>query len=308
MEKPTRDFIEALARERDVRRDVLEKDLYLQCVLNGISEDEHLRDSLLFRGGTCLIKGYLGYFRFSEDLDFTWKDQGYRKRLSKTKAKEYCSARISELTERFQQMAKDLDMGFSGDKSDPDDVGIHAGGRMVTFNIRTPSIFQGGSGSIRVQIGFAEELIFPSVEIELNNYVNEIESDDIMLRFRGQWAEYGRSISLVCYDEREILIEKCRAAITRNDFKVRDLIDILFIKERSDIDPKELRDEIVRKTRFALKTFSWVKDNLDKELVLNIRGLEEEVRRLLLVRPEDGFEERIGEIGEWLNGLRCEIQ
>jgi predicted nucleotidyltransferase component of viral defense system len=32
--------------------------------------------NFLFKGGTCLMKNYLGYFRFSEDVDFAWKDQG----------------------------------------------------------------------------------------------------------------------------------------------------------------------------------------------------------------------------------------
>ena len=35
-----------------------------------------LKDSLLFKGGTCIKKCYLGNYRFSEDLDFTalWED------------------------------------------------------------------------------------------------------------------------------------------------------------------------------------------------------------------------------------------
>ncbi len=35
---------------------------------SALSNDDFFSRNFLFKGGTCLIKNYLGYFRFSEDL------------------------------------------------------------------------------------------------------------------------------------------------------------------------------------------------------------------------------------------------
>ena len=50
---------------------VLEKDYALSYLLAGIAEVPRLRDSLVFKGGTCLRKAYFSGYRFSEDLDYT---------------------------------------------------------------------------------------------------------------------------------------------------------------------------------------------------------------------------------------------
>lgn len=57
------------------RLDLIEKDFNLHRILREVSKASLLGRNLLFKGGTCLIKGFLGYYRFSEDLDFTWRDQ-----------------------------------------------------------------------------------------------------------------------------------------------------------------------------------------------------------------------------------------
>lgn len=53
---------------------LIEKDLYLTIILAEL-QNTKLHENLVFKGGTCLAKAYLNYHRFSEDLDFTWKDQ-----------------------------------------------------------------------------------------------------------------------------------------------------------------------------------------------------------------------------------------
>lgn len=43
----------------------------LGWILAGISRDEKLSESWLFKGGTCLRKCFFEDYRYSEDLDFT---------------------------------------------------------------------------------------------------------------------------------------------------------------------------------------------------------------------------------------------
>ena len=70
-----KDFFDELNRlARPRRPDIIEKDFHLHRLLGKISDDDYLCRILVMKGGACLIKGYAGYYRFSEDLDFTWND------------------------------------------------------------------------------------------------------------------------------------------------------------------------------------------------------------------------------------------
>src|SRR5262245_3649902 len=62
------------AGEFGLRPEVVEKDYVLGWLLSGISRDEALGPSWVFKGGTCLKKCFFETYRFSEDLDFTLPD------------------------------------------------------------------------------------------------------------------------------------------------------------------------------------------------------------------------------------------
>jgi len=66
----------ALRGEWGLRDDVIEKDYVLGWLLAAIGSDPRLRDTWIFKGGTCLRKCYYETYRFSEDLDFTVTDGG----------------------------------------------------------------------------------------------------------------------------------------------------------------------------------------------------------------------------------------
>jgi len=60
-----------------IRDTQIEKDYVIGWVLNGISNNEYLRERLIFKGGTALRKIYFHDYRLSEDLDFTFNGEGY---------------------------------------------------------------------------------------------------------------------------------------------------------------------------------------------------------------------------------------
>jgi len=66
-----------IAGKIGLRSDVVEKDYALGWALAGIYAHEELRDSWVFKGGTCLKKCYFETYRFSEDLDFTISDAAH---------------------------------------------------------------------------------------------------------------------------------------------------------------------------------------------------------------------------------------
>lgn len=65
------------AAKLGLRPDVVEKDYVLGWTLAGIYAHDELRESWVFKGGTCLKKCYFETYRFSEDLDFTLRDAAH---------------------------------------------------------------------------------------------------------------------------------------------------------------------------------------------------------------------------------------
>lgn len=63
--------IKSIAAEKGVMDIVIEKDYVLDWILWGISQNDSIKNNLIFKGGTCLHKMYFSDWRFSEDLDFT---------------------------------------------------------------------------------------------------------------------------------------------------------------------------------------------------------------------------------------------
>ena len=78
--------IREIAEQTSLTPHVVEKDYVLGWVLAGIYAHEELAESWLFKGGTCLKKCFFETYRFSEDLDFTLRneahiDEGFLKRV-----------------------------------------------------------------------------------------------------------------------------------------------------------------------------------------------------------------------------------
>jgi predicted nucleotidyltransferase component of viral defense system len=71
-----REILEA-ASSLSLLPSVIEKDHVLGWLLVGINAHEELADSWLFKGGTCLQKCYFETYGFSEDLDFTRRNEDH---------------------------------------------------------------------------------------------------------------------------------------------------------------------------------------------------------------------------------------
>jgi predicted nucleotidyltransferase component of viral defense system len=75
---------------------VVEKDYVLGWLLWGINNREELSGNWLFKGGTCLKKCFFETYRFSEDLDFTLRDQSHLNR-------EFLSTVFSEICDSIYE-------------------------------------------------------------------------------------------------------------------------------------------------------------------------------------------------------------
>jgi predicted nucleotidyltransferase component of viral defense system len=67
----------AHAKNTNLSASIIEKDYVLGWILAGIFNHNVLKDRWIFKGGTCLKKCYFETYRFSEDLDFTLRDEAH---------------------------------------------------------------------------------------------------------------------------------------------------------------------------------------------------------------------------------------
>ena len=71
-----REILEA-ASSFSLLPNVVEKDYVLGWILARINAHQELAESWVFKGGTCLKKCYFETYRFSEDLDFTLRNENH---------------------------------------------------------------------------------------------------------------------------------------------------------------------------------------------------------------------------------------
>jgi len=153
------DFVNEVARVLSIKRnDLIEKDLILHQILSDLSKDEFFAANFLFKGGTCLIKCYFGYLRFSEDIDFTWKDQSAFSGRSQKKIRVHLSKVIDKTGSVFESIAKKRGLDFKCDKSNTDYVELGGSGKTCTLKIWYDSEILKRRTFLKVQINFVETI------------------------------------------------------------------------------------------------------------------------------------------------------
>ena len=92
------EIIDYLAEKTKIKQiDLIEKDIILHRILFELLLNKKFDSEYAFKGGTCLMKCHLGYYRFSEDLDFTWIDQEVLKNKSEKQIRKILSNEITYL-------------------------------------------------------------------------------------------------------------------------------------------------------------------------------------------------------------------
>ena len=113
------------------RRDLIEKDIILHKLLLHLLKYKFFRENFLFKGGTCLIKSYFDYYRFSEDIDFTWRYQDVFRELSQKSIRKY----LADIIDKFGDILEKYDADFVSDKSDRKYIELSGGNKTVTFKL-----------------------------------------------------------------------------------------------------------------------------------------------------------------------------
>jgi predicted nucleotidyltransferase component of viral defense system len=281
-----KDFFDAIYGMRVVkRRDLLEKDFQLHRILAEMSQDSLMSECLVFKGGTCLIKAYLGYFRFSEDLDFTWANQQEWSGKTTTTIRKDCSKHIADLGGHLEQVCKRLGLDFKSSKEDKTSMEIGGGGRLVRFYPTFTSQTDGLEVKLKVEVNFLEKILYPTKQLPLKTYLTELaEKDAEILSFRHpqDYMAYTQKVKFNCYNPKEIYMEKCRAALTRQAFKLRDYIDILALEDKYRYTIPKHADNIAEKTEYMLQLYAKYRENIKLTTTQIGDQLKSEENKLLL--------------------------
>ncbi len=278
-------FLQRLNRELTPRRpDIIEKDFHLHRLLESISEDEYLGGRLAFKGGTCLVKAYAGYFRFSEDIDFTWQDTSIWEGRNPRQARRLCSAEVDKVQERLKGIAKGVGLKFAGDKKDREEVIIGSGGRMARFYLRYESQVMHLPSMVKVEVNFVDRTHYPFRSRALDNLLSGYESPELEFLFKEHYTAYSAPVTIECYSPEEIFTDKCRAVMTRRVYKLRDILDIRVLEHRFGCTIDDLKGPIIEKTRFMIDLYEKYREEFK---VSGLPAPEEVQRRELDLLLED---------------------
>jgi predicted nucleotidyltransferase component of viral defense system len=270
--------IERLSAKTNFSPLLLEKDYHLTRVLHELSNRNIV--NLVFKGGTCLNKCYLGFYRLSEDLDFVYNQDV--KEFTRSQAKN----KLDELRRIIFEVLEKL--GLETNKK------LGEGWKMLTSE-ETPKIvgleikasyksaLDDSLQNIKIEISFRKKLFNPTkfrpIHHEFINGLGEpFLPEDVLIE----------SIDLV-----ENFAEKFRALVTRRNIAARDLYDISFIIKRNKVQTdKELINLAISKINESIPNFNYsdflefIENLAEKSRTINIKEIESVLRSEEKIDPD----------------------
>ena len=278
------------SRTSITQRYFIEKDLILHRLLVELSANESFCKNYVFKGGTCLMKCYFPYFRFSEDLDFTYIHQNEFEKKTENHKRKIMSERINEVMLLVKNISNTVGLDFKPIKNDIAYIEFGGSNKQITFKLWYVSEGSTEKTFIKIQINFFEKLYYPFVKKRADNFFFgkfEPFKEAFLLNENSEWLL--KIPELICYDLKEILIEKIRAILTRRGTKARDYIDVYMIEKKEKLNVEKFKNQIIEKIAFVLK-FEKYKINLSKKQPADFMFDRREEEKILLIPLPRDFE------------------
>jgi len=303
-----KEFIGYISTKTKIKqKELIEKDLILQYLLKELQSNKYFSKNFVFKGGTCLIKCYLGYYRFSEDLDFSWINQEVLKNKSEKQKRKYLSNEIDKILDILEVISKKLSLDFQKTKTNKNYVELGGNNKFATFKIWYNSNLLNIKQLIKIQINFVEIFKYKFKTIIPKAIIRDVDLQDTSFLFPKDTQILRYKIKIKAYDLKEIMLEKIRAILTRQGIKIRDFIDVYFIVRSLKIKLNDYKKEILEKTIFMLKYEKYLKNLLKKENLFE-ESIFKDKESLLLREVGEDFDEYVKDILNFLNTLLKEIK
>jgi len=206
--------IDKIAIAKGVRAKQIEKDYVISWVLWGIARNEFINNNLVFKGGTCLKKMHFENYRYSEDMDFTLRDDGVSD-----------NDILNGFKDIFEKIYKESRIKI---EIISDSIDNHEASGSLKFKMSYSATH--GTDEIKVDVTRSETIEFTVEDrIVLNTY-SDLEQDETRIH---------------SYSLEEVLIEKITALMGRTI--PRDLYDFDYLIEEEGLQLKEIYIEFMRK-------------------------------------------------------------
>ena len=231
--------IAVIAERSGVAKAVIDKDWVLGHFIAALYATEELSDALVFKGGTCLRKCWFPDYRFSEDLDFTARANGFE--LTGDHLQNICvqvaaNAGIrTQITSLKQLRYQEREVGY--------EAVVKYWGADHSKN-EPPPPPERWQTRIKLEIILYETLLFDPVEKAL---------------FHPYSDELTAGLTIPCYAIEEVLAEKIRALIQRSYTAPRDYYDIWYLSNNvTDLNWEGIAEAFHAKMKYKNLEFTGI--------------------------------------------------
>jgi predicted nucleotidyltransferase component of viral defense system len=191
-----------------VRQQQIEKDYIISWILWGISNNDLLKEALIFKGGTCIKKIHIEDYRYSEDMDFI---------LNPEKEEGIIN---DDIYSAFKIVFNEIKEAANIDLSIPEDSKeVHESGG-IKFFIQYVGPLGGRGDHMKTGISKGEKLEFDVERFPMFNQYSDIDEEE--------------EVNVQCYGLEEIVIEKMAALMGRTI--PRDLYDFEYLTNTEGIE------------------------------------------------------------------------
>ncbi len=268
-----------LSTQMNLQPHVLEKDYVLGWLLAGIYQSDALKDTWVFKGGTCLKKCYFETYRFSEDLDFTLRDPAH-------------------INEKFLRSVFTDIAAWVYDRS-----GIEIPADRIVFEIyKNPRGIEACQGRVyyRGPVTPAAKSAMPRIKLDLT--ADEIIAETPVIRpVRHDYSDAPpEGFSILSYSYIEVFAEKIRALKERA--RPRDLYDVInfFRRPESRDIADQVRAALKQKCDYKSISFPRLSDLESQKDACSSGWHDQLAHQLQTLPPFDSFWDELAAFFLWL--------
>ena len=219
-------FVEAVnftAADTGFSARLIEKDYFCTVLLGHLAASG---ETWVFKGGTCLSKVHAGFYRMSEDLDFTISMPTDALRKERSRAAAGIKKAVAGLPGRLACFS--ILEPITGANNSTQYAGT----------ICYTSQLGGGQEKIKIEFGLREPLVTKVAHLEAGTLlVNPLTGAPMVKPFKVR-----------CLSKQEAFAEKFRAALTRRDVAIRDFFDLDYAFRKLNLKPHDQQlGELIKK-------------------------------------------------------------
>jgi len=193
---------------------LIEKDYFCSVLLQHLAE---AHGSLIFKGGTCLAKVLVDFYRLSEDLDFVIPMAVDSSRTERSRQAAPLKAAVDSLPQELPVFRLNKPL-----------IGANNSTQYLAA-LEYTSLVTGQRDTIKLEIGLREPLMLPKIFGKAKTILLNPSSGESLIE----------QLDLHCISRLEAFAEKFRAALSRREVAIRDFYDLDYANRQNLFHPED---------------------------------------------------------------------